>query len=91
MEICKHHNLPKTERSGYKFCENCHDELSGVAKELHKLLNKETMDTKWAAAQLGSIKTKKKANASKENGKKGGRPRTKEAITRLSEVKKQVV
>jgi len=31
-------------------------------------------DTSSAAATLGSIKTIKKANASRENGRKGGRP-----------------
>jgi len=30
-----------------------------------------------AAVALGSIRTKKKAKAARENGKKGGRPRTK--------------
>lgn len=32
-------------------------------------------DIKNAASLLGSIKTEKKAKASRENGKKGGRPR----------------
>ena len=33
----------------------------------------------YAAAMLGEIKSEKKAVASRENGKKGGRPRTKYA------------
>jgi hypothetical protein len=37
--------------------------------------SKETMNQKQAAQILGSIKTEKKASASRENGKKGGRPK----------------
>lgn len=33
------------------------------------------MDKNPAAVALGSIKSKKKAKSSKENGKKGGRPK----------------
>lgn len=33
------------------------------------------MDAKRAAKLLGSIKTNKKARSSRENGKKGGRPK----------------
>ncbi len=33
------------------------------------------------AVSLGSIKTEKKAAASKQNGKKGGRPKTKNLST----------
>lgn len=36
-----------------------------------------TMDKNPAAVALGSIKSKKKAKASRENGKKGGRPKKK--------------
>lgn len=62
MENCKHHDLPKTERSGFRFCETCHEELGN--------------SNRMAAVALGSIKTEKKAASSRQNGKKGGRPKT---------------
>lgn len=39
------------------------------------------MDVTEAAKLLGSIKTKKKARSSRENGKLGGRPKTKRKKT----------
>ena len=40
-----------------------------------------------AAVALGSIKSKKKAKASRLNGKKGGRPRTKKSSPLNKEIK----
>ena len=40
-------------------------------------------DIKKAAAMLGRIKTDKKAASSRENGKKGGRPKTKIGILKM--------
>lgn len=37
-----------------------------------------------AAVALGSIRSKKKAEASRENGKKGGRPKKKRTIGKLT-------
>ena len=50
--------------------EELESEIAGVdfSKELSTLKN-------LSAVKLGSIKTEKKANSSRENGKKGGRPR----------------
>ena len=40
-------------------------------------------NTSNAAAILGSIRTEKKAASSRENGKKGGRPKTKIGILKM--------
>lgn len=43
-------------------------------------MERSTRNIKKAAAILGSIKSPKKAASSRENGKKGGRPREKQSI-----------
>lgn len=45
-------------------CPHCGKEIT---KEAHS----------WSASILGSVKSEKKAKASAENGKKGGRPKKK--------------
>ena len=52
-------------------------EASTKTKKLKKqwLTEKIPLPSKNAASQLGSIKSEKKAIASRENGKKGGRPK----------------
>jgi hypothetical protein len=54
-------------------------------KKITELLVKEKVDfsvvtTSFPAKALGSIKSEKKARSSKENGKKGGRPKVKKVI-----------
>ena len=46
-----------------------------IVEGVKLLLNQEEMDRKWAAAKLGASKSEKKVTASRENGKKGGRPK----------------
>lgn len=45
------------------------------------------MNAKEAARLLGSIKTKKKSRSSKENGKKGGRP--KKSLSKMQQKKNE--
>jgi len=56
--------MKATESTTDKFvCPHCGEEIKPAKVK------------QWAAAQMGKSKSKKKATASAENGKKGGRPR----------------
>jgi hypothetical protein len=47
----------------------------GRAAQIEFGVSNEDRDAAWAATQLGSLRSPRKSAASRENGKKGGRPR----------------